>query len=150
MAFVGQEFNVPVADVWAVLVDPTTYPEWLIGARKIRAVDADWPAVDAAFHHRVGFWPVLVDDKSIIREIRTEELLVLEVRATPLVRGRVRLCLSPTSDGAGALLVMEEEPVYRLLGNLLRPVLDPLTHVRNKRSLQKLADVVERTARSRT
>ncbi len=144
MAFIGHEFSVSVAQVWAALIDPTTYPRWLIGAQKIRNVDDTWPAVDAAFHHRVGVWPVLVDDKSIIREIRPQELLVLEVRATPLVRARVRFCLSPTADGARTFLEMEEEPMYRFLGNLVRPVLDPLTHLRNARSLQRLDGIVSR------
>ena len=52
MAFIGHEFSASVAQLWAALIDPTTYPQWLIGAQKIRDVDDTWPAVDAAFHHR--------------------------------------------------------------------------------------------------
>ena len=37
-----------------VLVDPTTYPSWLVGAEEIRAVSDDWPAVGSRFNHVVG------------------------------------------------------------------------------------------------
>ena len=69
MALVRQTIQASTAAVWDALIDPTTYPRWLIGAQDIRDVDDSWPAVDAAFHHRVGVWPVLIDDRSIIREV---------------------------------------------------------------------------------
>lgn len=147
MALVRQRIQASPAAVWDVLIDPRTYPRWLIGAQEIRDVDDSWPAVDAAFHHRVGVWPVLIDDKSIIREVRRQQRLVLEVRATPAVRGVVRFDLEAAEQGRVTVVEMSEEPLYRLVGNLLRPVLDPLTHLRNKRSLVKLEQLVEQHGR---
>ncbi len=143
MALVRQTIQASTAAVWDALIDPTTYPRWLIGAQEIRDVDDSWPAVDAAFHHRVGVWPVLIDDKSIIREVRPRQHLVLEVRATPAVRGLVRFDLEPADAGRATVVEMSEEPLYRLVGNVLRPILDPLTHLRNMRSLVKFEELVE-------
>ena len=147
MALVRQTIRASPAAVWDVLIDPTTYPRWLIGAQEIRRVDDSWPAVDAAFHHRVGVWPVLIDDKSIIREVRRRKRLVLEVRATPAVRGVVRFDLEGAEQGRATVVEMSEEPLYRKLGDLLRPILDPLTHLRNKRSLVKFEQLVEQHGR---
>ena len=37
--------------VFEVLDDPYAYPRWVVGARRIRSVDAGWPAVGSRFHH---------------------------------------------------------------------------------------------------
>ena len=70
---------------------------------------------------------------------------MLEVRATPAVRGLVRFDLEGAEQGRATVVEMSEEPLYRKLGDLLRPILDPLTHLRNKRSLVKFEQLVERT-----
>ena len=44
----------PPSRVFAVLADPTTYPDWLVGAQAIRDVDPAWPAPGAKFSHRIG------------------------------------------------------------------------------------------------
>jgi hypothetical protein len=41
---------------------------------------------------------------------------------------------------------MQEEPAARLIGNVVRPIMDPTMHVRNHRSLRRLAQVVESNA----
>jgi hypothetical protein len=41
---------------------------------------------------------------------------------------------------------MEEEPKLRFIGNLVRPLLDPVIHVRNHRSLRRLFLLFERPA----
>jgi uncharacterized protein YndB with AHSA1/START domain len=150
MAFIRQSIAASVHEVWAVLIDPSTYPVWLVGARKIRRVDPNWPDVNSAFHHRVGVWPMLIEDKSIVREIEPERLLVLEVRASPIVRAIVRFQLSAEESASGMVLEMEEEPAWRLIGNLARPILDPLTHLRNKRSLADLATLATDRAKRRS
>ncbi len=46
------------------MTDPTTYPEWLLGARAIRDVDEGWPEAGTAFRHVIGFPPLLVPGSS--------------------------------------------------------------------------------------
>src|SRR5947209_6120364 len=55
MAYASREIAASTADVYAVLIDPRSYPSWLPGAEGIREVDADWPAPGSRFHHRVRF-----------------------------------------------------------------------------------------------
>lgn len=128
-------------EVFDHVLDAWRYPDWLLGASIIRAVDDDWPAVGSAFHHRVGFGPLKVNDRSRIIEIDPPRRLVLHVRATPALQAVVTFAVEPTAEGS--VLWLEESPALRL-GQLLRPVLDPPTHVRNKASLRNLADLMER------
>ena len=48
--------------VFAVLSDPGCYPRWVVGARKIRAADAGFPAKGSRFHHQVGVAPLVLND----------------------------------------------------------------------------------------
>jgi uncharacterized protein YndB with AHSA1/START domain len=126
--------------VWAAIADPTTYPSWLLGAKAIRAVDVGWPALGTAFHHRVGFPPLLIDDRTTVVEIVPRRLLTLRIRATFALQAIVRFELD--DDPTGTCIRFEEEPARRILGNLVRPVMDPLTHLRNAASLRRLASLL--------
>ncbi|CAN5814509.1 hypothetical protein BH24ACT3_BH24ACT3_15120 [soil metagenome] len=147
MAKNDQYVKATVEDVFAVLTDPETYPQWLVGAKDIRAVDDGWPAVGSRFHHRVGLGPLHIDDTSTVLEIDEPHLLVLGVRATVLLKAVVRFTLTPSAGGTDVEMV--EEPAYRLIGNLVRPLLDPATHGRNAVSLETLAELAERRAAPR-
>jgi hypothetical protein len=127
--------------VFEHLLDPWHYPDWLLGASTMRDVDDDWPTVGSAFHHRVGFGPFKINDRSKILEIDPPKRLVLHVRATPAVQAVVTFTVEPTAEGS--ILWLEERPAMKI-GELLRPVLDPPTHVRNKSSLENLADLMRR------
>ena len=59
-------------------------------------------------------------------------------------RGAERGALRVVGDDHRSVVSFEEEPAPRLLGNLVRPLMDPLTHLRNHRSLRRLAALVER------
>lgn len=131
----------PIDSVWAALINPHTYPEWLLGADKILDLDDHWPAVGARFHHRVGFGPIKIDDTTSIIAINPPSQLVLEVRATPLVKAVVTFSLQP--QGSMTKVQLIEEPAHRIIGNLVRPVMDPMTHMRNKASLSDFAHMLE-------
>jgi uncharacterized protein YndB with AHSA1/START domain len=126
--------------VWAAVADPETYPSWLVGAREIRAVDADWPRPGSSFHHRVGFGPIGLADHTTVLEVVPLRLLTLRVRATLAIQAVARFELR--DDPGGTHVRFEEEPARRIIGNLLRPVLDPLTHGRNATSLRHLDSLV--------
>lgn len=128
-------------DVFDHLLDPWRYPEWLLGASTMRDVDDNWPEIGSRFHHRVGFGPIKVNDRSKIIDIDRPNRLVLHVRATPAVQGIVTFTVEPTAEGS--ILWLQEEPAVKG-GQILRPLLDPATHVRNKASLKNLADLMHR------
>lgn len=141
--------DAPPESVFAALTDPHTYPEWLAGAKKIRDVDADWPAVGSRFHHQVGVGPVRINDNTEVVEIDAPNRLVLEVRARPVGRGKTTFVLR--EDGAGCALTVEEHPITTPLRVLTGPVLDASIHLRNAGSLKRLKRFVEqRSAANRS
>ena len=145
LAYTSVEMDAPVPDVFAVLVDAHSYPRWLIGAAEVRRVDDGWPAPGTRFHHRVGLGPLSLADSTEVIAIEQDRMLQLAVRARPLISAVVTFRL--VGDGVRSVLTWEEEPALRLVGNLVRPVVDPLTHLRNHRSLQRLAVVVAQRVR---
>ena len=54
--------------VWDVLADGWLYPLWVVGATRMRAVDAGWPEVGSKLHHSVGVWPLVLDDNTEVLE----------------------------------------------------------------------------------
>ena len=141
MAYTSRKLAAPRETVWETLIDPTTYPHWLIGAEEIRDVDDTWPAVGSRFHHRVGVGWLSLPDHSEVLAVDHGRLLRLAVRARPFVSAVATFTL--VSDLTGTAVLLEEEPRVRSLGNVMRPAMDPSIHVRNHRSLRRLAHLVE-------
>lgn len=141
MARVSTTTHVSAHDVFDLLCNGWRYAEWVVGTKRIRAVDADWPAVGSHFHHAVGFGPVTFRDQSEVCEIEPDKRLVLLVRVWPAGRGRVTLELEPVAGGTR--ITLEEVPVDGPAKALESPVLEALTHVRNMESLRRLRRAVE-------
>jgi hypothetical protein len=145
VSYVCREYDAATTDVFAVLLDPSSYPDWLIGAESIRDVDASWPEPGSRFHHRVGVGALTLSDCTEVLELEPPVMLRLRVRARPFIAGVVTFRV--IGDRERCVVAMEEEPARRVIGNLVRPVMDPATHVRNHRSLRRLsASVAERAA----
>ena len=142
MSTVHATIDAPAPDDWDALGDVRTYPDWLIGAREIRHVDEDWPAPGAAFHHTVGVGPFRISDRTRAEGIEPGRCLALEVRAWPLLRGKVTFRLMPGQ--AGTEVEMEEHPVG--IHRLFAPLLSPMAMARNRASLEKLRSRVHERA----
>ena len=149
MAFASREFEVSAVELFAVIIDPWTYPDWLVGAADIRSVDDDWPRPGSRFHHRAGFGPFKVADSTEVLAIESHRMLRLGVRARPLISAVATFRL--VGDDRRSIVTLEEEPAPRAIGNMVRPVLDPLTHIRNHQSLKQLDEFFQarRVARHR-
>lgn len=142
MATVHRTIRRPRAEVFEALVTPPTYPNWLVGCRKMRAVDASWPEVGSRFHHTVGLvGPLTVDDHSEVLAIADGVELSLEVRALPFGRGRATFRLADGTEPGTTNVTLDEVPIGTLAA--LRPALDPLVARRNEASLAALAEHVE-------
>lgn len=140
MSFTAREIDAPPSDVFAVLADPETYPEWLIGASEIRDVDNNWPSPGSKFHHMVGVKPFVIPDSTEVIDVEPDRRLKLRVRSRPLLVAEATFEL--VGDDERCVVTLTEEPAFRPLGDVIRPITDPLIHVRNHRSLRRLADVV--------
>ena len=138
MAVVERTIERPIKEVFAALIDPHTYPDWLVGAQEIRDVEAGWPSPGSAFHHRVGLvGPLTVADLTKVIDIEEPLRLSLEVRARPLGRGRATFDLTASGPGDSHTCVRLDEVPIGLL-SATGPLLDPLTARRNRRSLFRL------------
>jgi Polyketide cyclase / dehydrase and lipid transport len=141
MTVTEQSFEVSAVALFAVLAEPETYPRWLVGAKDVREVTPDWPAVGSSFKHVVGFGPLAIPDRTTVRKLDAPAMFELLVRARPLLEAVVRFEVEDV--GAGSRLRMTETPVgiYRFIAPLARP----LIRARNERSLRRLQEVVSTT-----
>lgn len=124
--------------VFAVVSDPRTYPDWLLGAQEIRAVDADFPRVGSVFHHSVGpTEETTVDDVSEVLAVERPRRLVLRVHVGRMV-GIAELLVDGTRDGSEVRF--RERPAG--LPRYAMPLLRPMLHGRNAKSLRQLEERV--------
>jgi uncharacterized protein YndB with AHSA1/START domain len=127
--------------VFAVLSDPQSYGDWVVGSDTIRDADAAWPAVGSRFYHRVGVGPVKLNDHTEVLEVDPPRQLVLHARARPLGTAKVTLRLTP--QGAATLVTMREEAGDPLSRLAINPLTDWLVHRRNVESLRRLKRIAE-------
>ena len=127
--------------VWAVLSDGWLYPLFVVGATRMRAVDAGWPAVGTRLHHSVGTWPVMVDDITEVLESDAPRRLKLRARAWPAGAAEVELLVVPHVDGTEVTIVEDAVSGPGLL--VPKVVRDAQLALRNDETLRRLAFVAE-------
>lgn len=138
------ETVVPPREVWDVLADGWSYANWVVGASRIRNVDATWPAVGSKIHHSVGLWPVLLDDHTEVVEETTGRELVLHARAWPFGQAEIRVSVEPTPSG-GCRMTMSEHVVGGPLTILPTFLQEQMVLPRNRECLTRLALIAERS-----
>ena len=128
-------------DVFRVLADGWLYASWVVGASRIRDVDADWPAEGSTIHHSFGLWPALIDDTTSVLEHDPPHRMVLKARGWPLGSARVVIEVEPTPTGCRISI---DEDAIEGPGRLVpSPVRQPLIHVRNVETLRRLRFLAE-------
>jgi hypothetical protein len=138
------EISVALApdEAFALLLDPYAYPKWVVGTKRIRAVDRDWPCEGARFHHSVGVGPFVTRDSTSIVASRPPFELELEVRFRPLGVAAVSLRISDAGAGR-CKIVLHEVPIAGPVESLRGRVLDAVVHARNALSLWRLRRLAE-------
>jgi carbon monoxide dehydrogenase subunit G len=132
----------PPATVWAVLADPNCYGDWVVGSRRIRGWDPDWPAPGASLHHTVGLGPLELKDSTSVRAAARPRLLELRARGRPFGSAEVTLRLTP--QGPGTRVTIVENPAGWAAPLRLLPPVHAITRLRNARSLERLRALAER------
>lgn len=122
--------------VWRVLADGWLYAVWVVGASRVRDVDADWPAVDARIHHSVGLWPLLINDTTHVLTSTPGRELVLTAKAWPVGVARVAMTLEPAEGGC--TIRMDEDAISGPGLLMPRPVRQALIAPRNREALRRL------------
>ena len=138
----------PPSAVFDVLADGWLYPSWVVGASRIRDVEAAWPAVDAKIHHSFGIWPVLIDDSTSVLEWDPPRRMVLKARGWPMGSAKVELDVQATAGGCGITI---REDAIEGPGTLLpKPARDVMIHLRNVETLRRLTFLAEGRAGAAT
>ena len=134
--------------IFAVLADGWSFSNWVVGAAHIRDVDKTWPEVGAKVYHRVGPWPLQINDESMVRAMEPDRTLELAAEVWPLGAAVVRLSLVPVGPARTRVTMSEE--LTSGIGRLIpRPVQFALLRPRNLESLRRLDDIaVHREARA--
>lgn len=134
-------------EVFQVLADGWLYPSWVVGASRIRDVDADWPAPGSRIHHSFGIWPALINDASVMLEWDPPRHARLKARAWPAGEADVMVDVKPRGDGC--LVRIVEDAVggpALLVPSVIR---NTTLHYRNYETLHRLAYLVEGGAAAR-
>ena len=125
--------------VFAVLSTPERYAGWVVGAKKTRVIDPDWPQPGSRFAHQQGAGPLRLNDITVVRALDAPNRIVLEAKIRPLLTAQITLTLDP--QPGGTLITMDEVPIggpVSRLGHLL----DAPLRVRNSRALRRLEEQV--------
>ncbi len=132
-------------EVFAVLADGWSYATWVVGASRVRAVDAAWPARGSHLHHSFGLWPLVIDDVSTVLEVDPGRLLRLQAKGHPVGEATVEVTLRAEGDGCRVEI---REDATRGPGTLVPAHLRQLAIVpRNAEALRRLCLVAEGRSR---
>jgi hypothetical protein len=131
--------------ITAVLADGWNYADWVVGAVHIRDVDATWPSPGSKVHHRIGGWPLTINDNTEVTAYEPGRLLVLRARARPFGEATVRLSWEAVGPNA-CRVRMQEEFVGGPAVALRNQIADVVLHARNSESLNRLEHLTRKYA----
>lgn len=138
--------DLPIHETFALVADPTTYPEWLVGAQDVTEVSEAWPEVGSSFTHRIGFGPLRVPGSTTIRDISAPTNLTLGAGMGPLGEAHVEFVLEAV-DADHTQVTVTETPIgglARASWFIYRPIVFGLLLGRNAASLEMLAKLARR------
>lgn len=138
---ISREVDAPPEAVWDVLSDGWLYPCWVVGAARMRHVDADWPQVGAKLHHSVGTWPLLLDDRSEVLEMVPNKLLRLRAHGWPA--GAAEVVVEIEDHGAHSVVHIREDAVEGPGALMPKPLRQLAIGPRNREALRRLAFLAE-------
>lgn len=141
MALNRTSINAPPAAVFAILRDGYSYDQWVVGTKKIRDVEPNWPAVGSRLHHTFGAGPLTISDTSKVLAVDPDRMLEMEARAWPAGTARIVLSLEPA--GSGTRVTIEEHPLRGPGRRLHNPAFDLIIKVRNVETLRRLKRLAE-------
>ena len=133
--------NCSPEDVFAVLADGWLFPTWVVGASRMRDVDAAWPAVGSKLQHSFGVWPVVINDETTVLEYDPPHRMVIQPSGWPIGEARVVLDVKRRRDGC--VVRITEEAVEGPGSLVPKPLLDLPLFVRNIETLRRLAFIAE-------
>ena len=134
-------FACPAEAVFEVIADGWVFPTWVVGASRMRDVDANWPAEGSKLQHSFGIWPMLINDETTMLEWDPPRRVVIQPKGWPIGEARVTIDAKPRDYGC---VVRIEEQAVKGPGSLVpAPLLDLPLGFRNVETLRRLAYIAE-------
>ena len=146
MATVTRTTSASAEQVYAILADGWTYSDWVVGTAHIRDVDRSWPAVGSKLHHKIGPWPLSLQDASTVVAAEPGRSLTLRAGLWPLSEATVRIELVPV-DGMNTRVTIHEDFHAGPLHWAKNKINDLVLHGRNVEALRRLAELAENSRR---
>jgi uncharacterized protein YndB with AHSA1/START domain len=134
--------NAPPEVVWAVLADPGGYSYWVVGSKRIRGAEPEWPAPGSKFHHTIGVGPLTLDDHTESLEADRPRRLKLRAKGRPAGTATVTLELEPRAGGTQVRITENPDGVFAPMA--LNPLVHVATKLRNAESLMRLEELALR------
>ncbi|MFG1872967.1 SRPBCC family protein [Micromonospora arborensis] len=129
--------------VFDVLADGWSYSDWVVGTAHVRDVDDAWPRVGSQLHHKAGPWPFSLQDASTVLVSEPPHRLVLKAGLWPAGEAIVAFTLQPV-DGGATRVRLGEDFASGPLHWIRTKANDLVLHLRNRETLDRLADIATR------
>ncbi len=139
---ISRRVAAPASAVWEVLSDGWSYANWVVGAARVRDVDADWPAAGTRVHHSFGVWPLLIQDFNRVESVTPPQDLVLTARGWPAGEAHVHLSVQPDGPELCVVTITEDAvsgPAKLIPAAVRRVLIAP----RNRETLNRVAMLAE-------
>jgi hypothetical protein len=146
MAVNYRMMNCEPRHVFDVLADGWVYPSWVVGASRMRDVDAGWPRPGTKIHHSFGVWPMLLNDATSMLEWDPPRHALLKARGWPI--GEAHVAIDVRQRGAISNVRMVEDVVSGPARFIPGPAREAATHARNSETLRRLAYLAEGYAKN--
>lgn len=124
-----------------MLANGWLFASWVVGASRIRDVEAGWPAAGTKIHHSVGAWPLLLNDETEVQGSDPGRFLKLIARTRPFGESCVELELVPR--GTGVTIVMREDAISGPISTVPQVLRRAALRPRNAETLRRLAFIAE-------
>ncbi|WP_246637008.1 SRPBCC family protein [Actinoplanes hulinensis] len=128
--------------VYAILADGWTYSDWVVGTAQFRDVDASWPQPGSRLHHKVGPWPLSINDTSTVTALTPRRGIALRAGIWPLGEATVRITLELTNAGETRVTMYEDFRASSLHW-FKNKINDLALYRRNVEALRRLAELAE-------
>lgn len=128
-------------DVFRVLADGWVFPTWVVGASRMRDVDAAWPGVGSRLQHSFGVWPILINDGTTMLEWDPPRHAVMQPEGWPI--GVALVTIDVKARKNGCVVRIKEKAVRGPATWLPTFVLDIGLYARNVETLRRLAFISE-------
>lgn len=125
------------------LRDGWNFADWVVGAVHVRGVDPQWPQPGSNVQHRLGAWPLVINDATEVVAYEPEKRLDLRARLWPFGEAEVSLQWEQNSPGT-CRVRMEEQFVHGPALTLRNQVADTVLHSRNRESLERLEHLTQK------